>query len=151
MAHASLTRWFPFLAWPRPSRALLRGEFWAGITVGLMLVPQGVAYAQLAGMPLVTGIYASLAPTLVAVLWSSSTRLGVGPTALSSLLIGTSLAVYPAASLIDYVPPGVPTFLIDPQPTRDGGHIRIFATTASLGVPLLAKALGVQSTVQPAD
>jgi len=56
MAHASLTRWFPFLAWPRPSRALLRGEFWAGITVGLMLVPQGVAYAQLAGMPLVTGI-----------------------------------------------------------------------------------------------
>ena len=92
MAHASLTRWFPFLAWPRPSRALLRGEFWAGITVGLMLVPQGVAYAQLAGMPLVTGIYASLVPTLVAVLWSSSTRLGVGPTALSSLLIGTSLA-----------------------------------------------------------
>ena len=42
MAHASLTRWFPFLAWPRPSRALLRGEFWAGITVGLMLVPQGL-------------------------------------------------------------------------------------------------------------
>lgn len=51
-------------------------------------------------------------------------------------VIGTSLAVYPAASLIDYVPPGVPTFLIDPQPTRDGGHIRVFAT-ASLGVPLL--------------
>ncbi|MHA7600722.1 SulP family inorganic anion transporter [Alicycliphilus sp. T452] len=91
MSTLSLHRWLPFLAWPRPTAALLRGEFWAGMTVGLMLVPQGVAYAALAGMPLVTGIYASLVPALVAVLWSSSTRLGVGPTALTSLLIGTSL------------------------------------------------------------
>lgn len=86
-----LHRYLPFLAWPRPTGELLRGEFWAGMTVGLMLVPQGVAYAALAGMPLVTGIYASLVPALVAVLWSSSTRLGVGPTALTSLLIGASL------------------------------------------------------------
>ena len=87
----NLARWFPFLAWPRPSRELLRGEFWAGMTVGLMLVPQGVAYAQLAGMPLITGMYASFIPMLVAVLWGSSVRLGVGPTALTSLLTGTSL------------------------------------------------------------
>ena len=91
MRTLSLSRWLPFLAWPRPDRHLLKGEFWAGMTVGLMLVPQGVAYAALAGMPLVTGIYASLIPALVAVLFSSSTRLGVGPTALTSLLIGTSL------------------------------------------------------------
>ncbi|SDM39268.1 sulfate permease, SulP family [Oryzisolibacter propanilivorax] len=91
MPRIVLSRWFPFLAWPRPSPELLRGEFWAGMTVGLMLVPQGVAYAHLAGMPLVTGIYASLVPALVAVLWASSTRLGVGPTALTSLLIGASL------------------------------------------------------------
>ncbi|ART48498.1 MULTISPECIES: SulP family inorganic anion transporter [Acidovorax] len=88
----TLSRWLPFLAWPRPDRALLKGEFWAGMTVGLMLVPQGVAYAALAGMPLVTGIYASLVPALVAVLFSASTRLGVGPTALTSLLIGASLS-----------------------------------------------------------
>ena len=91
VSRAHLLRWFPFLGWPRPSGALLRGEFWAGMTVGLMLVPQGVAYAALAGMPLVAGIYASLLPAIVAVLWSSSTRLGVGPTALTSLLIGASL------------------------------------------------------------
>ncbi len=91
VSHTHWQRWLPFLAWPRPSRALLRGEFWAGMTVGLMLVPQGVAYAALAGMPLVAGIYASLLPAIVAVLWSSSTRLGVGPTALTSLLIGASL------------------------------------------------------------
>ncbi|QKV53131.1 SulP family inorganic anion transporter [Comamonas antarctica] len=87
----NLARWFPFLAWPRPTSALLMGEFMAGMTVGLMLLPQGVAYAALAGMPLVTGIYASLIPALVAVLWSASPRLGVGPTALTSLLIGASL------------------------------------------------------------
>lgn len=91
MFSPALVRWFPFLAWPRPNAALLRGELWAGITVGLMLVPQGVAYAALAGMPLVTGIYASLVPALVAVLWGSSSRLSVGPTALTSLLIGASL------------------------------------------------------------
>ena len=91
MSITSLARWLPFLSWPRPYRTLLRGEFWAGMTVGLMLVPQGVAYAALAGMPLITGIYASLIPALVAVLFSASTRLGVGPTALTSLLIGASL------------------------------------------------------------
>jgi len=86
-----LHRWFPFLNWPRPDAALLRGEALAGLTVGLMIIPQGVAYAALAGMPLITGIYASLLPALVAVLWSSSTRLSVGPTALSSLLVASSL------------------------------------------------------------
>ena len=73
------------------------------MTVGLMLVPQGVAYAALAGMPLVTGIYASLIPALVAVLFSSSTRLGVGPTALTSLLIGASLTGLAEPGSADWV------------------------------------------------
>ena len=87
----SLARWLPFLNWPKPTFGLLRGEFWAGLTVGLMLLPQGVAYAALAGMPLITGIYASIIPAAVAILFSPSPRLGVGPTALSALLIGASL------------------------------------------------------------
>jgi SulP family sulfate permease len=88
----SIQRWFPFLAWPRPSAATLKGELAAGLTVGLMVIPQSVAYAALAGMPLITGIYASLLPALVAVLWSSSSRLSVGPTALTCLLVSSSLA-----------------------------------------------------------
>ena len=86
-----IRRMLPFLAWPRPDAALLRGEAMAGLTVGLMVIPQGVAYAALAGMPLVTGIYASLLPALIAVLFSASPRLSVGPTALTSVLIGASL------------------------------------------------------------
>ena len=86
-----LKRWLPFLSWPRPDRALLLNEASAGVTVALMVIPQGVAYAALAGMPLVTGIYASLLPALIGVLFSASTRLSVGPTALSSLLVAASL------------------------------------------------------------
>ena len=87
-----LQQYLPFLAWPRLNPALARNEMLAGMTVALMLLPQGVAYAVLAGMPLVTGIYAALLPSLIAVLWGATPRLGVGPTALTSLLIGASLA-----------------------------------------------------------
>lgn len=91
MLPARLTRAVPFLAHPRPSGRLLRSEALAGLTVGLMMIPQSVAYASLAGMPPVTGIYASILPALMAVLFSASQRLSVGPTALSALLIGASL------------------------------------------------------------
>ena len=93
----------PCLAWPRPSRTLLQGEALAGITVALMVIPQGVAYAALAGMPLVTGVYAALWPALVAVLFSSSQRLSVGPTALTSLLVGASLAPLAVAGSAEWV------------------------------------------------
>ncbi|QBK04880.1 SulP family inorganic anion transporter [Hylemonella gracilis] len=89
---ARLPALFPFLNWPRPNASLLRGEALAGLTVGLMLIPQSVAYATLAGMPPVTGIYAAILPAIAAVLFSSSTRLAVGPTALTGLLVGAGLA-----------------------------------------------------------
>lgn len=92
MALTRSRRLLPFLSWPRLSWELFKGEALAGLTVGLMVIPQGVAYAALAGMPLVTGIYASLLPTLIALLFSSSVRLSVGPTALTCLLISASLS-----------------------------------------------------------
>jgi SulP family sulfate permease len=98
-----LARWFPFLRWQLPTGALLQGEILAGLTVALVMIPQSVAYAALAGMPLVTGIYAALLPGLVAVLWGASPRLSVGPTALTCLLT--------AASLNGYAPPGSATWV----------------------------------------
>lgn len=86
-----LSRWLPFLNWPRPDTNLLRGEVAASLTVAVVMIPQSVAYAGLAGMPLVTGLYATFLPALVAVLFSSSTRLSVGPSALTCVLIGASL------------------------------------------------------------
>ncbi len=87
----SAKRFFPFLSWPKPTPQLLKSEAFAGLSVGLMVIPQGVAYAALAGMPLITGIYASLLPALVAVLFSASQRLSVGPTALTAILVSASL------------------------------------------------------------
>jgi SulP family sulfate permease len=87
----SAKRLFPFLSWPKPTPQLLKSEAFAGLSVGLMIIPQGVAYATLAGMPLITGIYASLLPALMAVLFSASQRLSVGPTALTAILVSASL------------------------------------------------------------
>lgn len=101
--HRALARRLPFLNWPRPGGALLRGEALAGLTVGLMVIPQGVAYAALAGMPVVTGIYASMLPALVAALFSASPRLSVGPTALSSLLVAASLTGLAAPGSAEWV------------------------------------------------
>jgi SulP family sulfate permease len=92
LAMTRLQHLLPFLNWPRPDLKLLRNEAVAGLTVGLMVIPQGVAYAALAGMPLQTGIYAAMLPALVAVLFSASTRLSVGPTALTCLLVSSSLS-----------------------------------------------------------
>ncbi len=86
-----LRHWFPFLRWPRPDAALLRNELGAALTVALVMIPQSVAYAGLAGMPLITGLYATFLPALVAVLFSASTRLSVGPSALTSVLVGASV------------------------------------------------------------
>ena len=87
----ALQRFLTFRHWPRLTPALARTEVLAGLTVALVMVPQAVAYAGLAGMPLVTGLYACLIPALLAVLFGSATRLSVGPAALTCVLIGASL------------------------------------------------------------
>ena len=88
----SLQAWLPFLKWPRLSPQLFRQEWLAGFSVALLMVPQSVAYAALAGMPLVTGLYAALLPAVVGVMWGGSTRLSIGPSALTCVLISASLA-----------------------------------------------------------
>ncbi len=85
-------RLFPFLHWPRPSAQAIRSDMIAAITVASVVVPQSVAYASLAGMPLVTGLYACLLPTLVGALWGSAPRLATGPVALTSILTMSSLS-----------------------------------------------------------
>lgn len=87
----ALSRFLPFLDWPRPASDDLRKDAWAGLSVALVLIPQSLAYATLAGMPPATGLYAALLPALVGTLWGSSPLLAVGPVALTSLLTFASL------------------------------------------------------------
>lgn len=88
---AYIKKFLTFRDWPRLTASLARTEVLAGLTVALVMVPQAVAYAGLAGMPLVTGLYACLIPALLAVLFGSANRLSVGPAALTCVLIGASL------------------------------------------------------------
>lgn len=87
-----LSRVFPFLAWPRPNKDSLRDDVLAGITVALVVIPQSLAYAQLAGVPAYYGLYASLLPSIVGALFGSSAQLSTGPVAMTSLLTAASIA-----------------------------------------------------------
>ncbi len=87
----NIDRLFPCLCWPRPTRVSLKRDAYAGISVGLVLIPQSIAYATLAGMPPETGLYAALLPAVIGILWGSSALLATGPVALSSLLVAGSL------------------------------------------------------------
>ena len=80
------------LPWARGyDRSTARADLVAGVTVAVMLVPQGMAYAALAGMPPVTGLYASIVPLLVYALLGTSRTLAVGPVAIVALLSNTAL------------------------------------------------------------
>ena len=100
---ASIQRFLTFRHWPRLSTDLARTEVLPGLTVALVMVPQAVAYAGLAGMPLVTGLYACLLPALLAALLGSASRLSVGPAALTCVLIGASLTGLAEPGSADWV------------------------------------------------
>jgi sulfate permease, SulP family len=92
----SVPRLFPFLAWFPPSAPELRRDALAGLTVAMILIPQSMAYAQLAGLPAYYGLYAAFLPVIVGALWGSSHQLSTGPVAMVSLLTGSTLAAFAA-------------------------------------------------------
>ncbi len=89
-----LKRLLPFLAWPAPTRASLRADLVAGTSVALILIPQALAYAQLAGVPAYWGLYAAMLPAIIGALFGSSAWLATGPVALTALLSAASIAPF---------------------------------------------------------
>jgi len=88
-----LNRYFPFLKWIHELKdpGVLRADMVAGLTVALVLIPQSMAYATLAGLPEVYGLYIAFVPVFVAALWGSSRQLGTGPVAVVSTMTATML------------------------------------------------------------
>lgn len=77
---------------PHYRREDLSGDLSAGLTVGVMLIPQGMAYALIAGLPPIYGLYAALVPLVVYALFGTSRQLAVGPVAMVSLLVAAGVA-----------------------------------------------------------
>jgi SulP family sulfate permease len=99
----NIRRLFPFLNWPAPTANSLRKDAWAGISVALILIPQAIAYATLAGMPPETGLYAALLPSVIGILWGSSALLAVGPVALTSFLVFGTLSPLASPGSVEWI------------------------------------------------
>lgn len=97
-------RVFPIADWlPGYGTGELRGDLRAGVTVAVMLIPQGMAYAVLAGVPPIYGLYASLVPLLVYPLFGSSRQLAVGVNAAVMVVVAGGLAPYATEGSVEYV------------------------------------------------
>jgi len=85
-----IVKYIPLLGWIKTyNKKMLLSDSVAGLTVGIMLIPQGMAYALLAGLPPVYGLYAALIPQVVYAFLGTSRQLAVGPVAMDSLLVAT--------------------------------------------------------------
>ncbi|MDH3775192.1 MAG: SulP family inorganic anion transporter, partial [Deltaproteobacteria bacterium] len=78
----------PFLSWIRTyNRRHIKADLVAGLTVAVVAVPQSMAYALIAGLPVQYGLYASIVPAIIGSLWGSSAHLITGPTTATSLVV----------------------------------------------------------------
>jgi sulfate permease, SulP family len=97
-------RFTPFLRWwPMVNRHSLRADFSAGLTGAIVVLPQGVAFAAIAGMPPEYGLYAGMVPAIIAALFGSSWHLVSGPTTAASLVLFSALSAFAEPGSIDYV------------------------------------------------
>lgn len=92
ISRTTLERWIPAVGWmPRYTLENFSGDLVAGIVVSVLLVPQAMAYATLAGLPPQVGLYASVLPLIVYGLMGTSTSLAVGPTAIASVMTASAI------------------------------------------------------------
>lgn len=94
----------PILQWlPNYRKQDLKGDLFAGLTVGIMLIPQGMAYAMLAGLEPIHGLYAVTIPLLLYAVFGTSRQLSVGPDAIISLLTAAGIATLNTSSAEEYL------------------------------------------------
>ena len=94
----------PIFQWlPNYKKSYLTGDVIAGLTIGIMLIPQGMAYAMIAGLPPVFGLYASLTPQIIYAIMGTSRQLAVGPVAMDSLLVASGLGALSLSGIDEYI------------------------------------------------
>ncbi|MDP3945441.1 MAG: solute carrier family 26 protein [Lutibacter sp.] len=84
---------FPILDWlPNYKKEFFKNDLGAGLAVGIMLIPQGIAYAMIAGLPPIYGLYTAMIPQMVYAVFGTSRQLSVGPVAMDSLIVASGVA-----------------------------------------------------------
>ncbi|MCB0595893.1 MAG: solute carrier family 26 protein [Lewinellaceae bacterium] len=105
--------YIPILDWlPKYKKSYLRGDLLAGLTVGVMLIPQGMAYGLLAGLTPIYGLYASIVPLFFYSFFGTSRQLSVGPTALVSLLVLAGVSQFAETGTEAFIGMAIATALI---------------------------------------
>jgi len=120
----------PFMPWLRKyNRHYLKADLFAGLTVAVVAVPQSMACAIIAGLPVQYGLYASIVPTIIGCLWGSSSHLITGPTTTSSLVVFSALS--------EIAHPGSTSFIhLAALLAIMAGLVRLIMGAARLGVLL---------------
>ena len=94
----------PILEWlPNYNSSRFKGDFIAGLTVSIILIPQGIAYALIAGLPPIYGLYCALVPQLVYAIFGSSRQVAIGPVAMDSLIVATGVSTLALAGSDSYI------------------------------------------------
>lgn len=126
--HSLYYRLTPFLRWRAAvTKANMRADFSAGLTGAIVVLPQGVAFAAIAGMPPEYGLYAGMVPAIVAAIFGSSWHLVSGPTTAASLVLFSALSAFAEPGSQDFVRLALTlTFMV--------GVIQLVMSLARLGV-----------------
>ena len=102
--HLQIDDIVPFIPWLRRyNRTYFKADLFAGLTVAVVALPQSMAYALIAGLPVQYGLYASIIPTIIGCLWGSSAQLITGPTTTASLVMFSALSVIEAPGSNAYI------------------------------------------------
>tara|TARA_R110002051_G_scaffold75579_1_gene137401 strand:- start:6812 stop:8539 length:1728 start_codon:yes stop_codon:yes gene_type:complete len=99
-----MQKYIPLLNWlPKYKKSNFSKDIIAGFTVGIILIPQGMAYAMIAGLPPVYGLYAALFPVLMYMFLGTSRQVAVGPVAMDSLLVAAGLGTLSITGVENYI------------------------------------------------
>ena len=100
----NLKKIIPILEWlPNYNKSLFKDDLVAGIIVGIILIPQGIAYALIAGLPPIYGLYCALAPQVMYAIFGSSRQVAIGPVAMDSLIVATGVSTLALAGSDSYI------------------------------------------------
>ena len=99
-----MKKFLPILNWlPNYDKSFLRDDIIGGITVGIVLIPQGIAYALIAGLPPIYGLYSALLPQIMYLLFGTSQRVAVGPVAMDSLIVAAGVSTLAQSGTDSYI------------------------------------------------